>query len=360
MKVTISSLVSSPNAYRELTKSCSLRAALRTDRRRHRGARGRHVAGAGQSRPAHVRPGRRAGVGGLPGRRRAQRRPAQRGRQHRRRHRRRRARVAVRSPPPRPRSPRSRKLGFTGHRAAPPARHPGGAGDQLTSRPPTRGYHNYAEMTAEINQRVADVPGDRQQAQHRHVLRGPGHRRRQDLRQRRHRRGRARGAVHRTTSTPASTSPSRWRSTCSTCSPTSYGTDSQITQPREQPRDLDRPRPQPGRRRVRHRHRLLPLLAQEPPAQRRLVAPSAPTSTATGATSGAAAAARPARTSSRDLPRRRPPFSAPETAGRRATSSTAGVVGGVQQIKAHIDFHTYCELVLWPYGYTYSEHRRRA
>ena len=28
------------------------------------------------------------------------------------------------------------------------------------------------------------------------------------------------------------------------------------------------------------------------------------------------------------------------------------VVGGVQQIKAHIDFHTYSELVLWPYGYT--------
>ncbi len=30
------------------------------------------------------------------------------------------------------------------------------------------------------------------------------------------------------------------------------------------------------------------------------------------------------------------------------------VVGGVQQIKTNIDFHTYSELVLWPYGYTYS------
>ncbi|WP_052852083.1 M14 family metallopeptidase [Streptomyces avicenniae] len=29
-------------------------------------------------------------------------------------------------------------------------------------------------------------------------------------------------------------------------------------------------------------------------------------------------------------------------------------VGGVQQITAHIDFHTYGELVLWPYGYTYN------
>ncbi|GAA2075460.1 M14 family metallopeptidase [Actinomadura alba] len=31
------------------------------------------------------------------------------------------------------------------------------------------------------------------------------------------------------------------------------------------------------------------------------------------------------------------------------------VVGGRQQIKAAIDFHTYSELVLWPYGYTYSD-----
>ncbi|RMI28751.1 M14 family metallopeptidase [Streptomyces triticirhizae] len=31
------------------------------------------------------------------------------------------------------------------------------------------------------------------------------------------------------------------------------------------------------------------------------------------------------------------------------------VIGGEQQITAHIDFHTYSELVLWPYGYTYDE-----
>ncbi|MEU7282595.1 M14 family metallopeptidase [Streptomyces sp. NPDC045431] len=31
------------------------------------------------------------------------------------------------------------------------------------------------------------------------------------------------------------------------------------------------------------------------------------------------------------------------------------VVGGTQQIKAGIDFHTYSELVLWPYGYTYND-----
>ncbi|MBB5909219.1 M14 family zinc carboxypeptidase [Actinoalloteichus hymeniacidonis] len=31
------------------------------------------------------------------------------------------------------------------------------------------------------------------------------------------------------------------------------------------------------------------------------------------------------------------------------------VVGGTQRITAHIDFHTYSELILWPYGYTYSD-----
>ena len=31
------------------------------------------------------------------------------------------------------------------------------------------------------------------------------------------------------------------------------------------------------------------------------------------------------------------------------------MIGGVQQIKAHIDFHTYSELVLWPYGYTTAD-----
>jgi len=31
------------------------------------------------------------------------------------------------------------------------------------------------------------------------------------------------------------------------------------------------------------------------------------------------------------------------------------IVGGEQQIKTNIDFHTYSELVLWPFGYTYNE-----
>jgi murein tripeptide amidase MpaA len=44
-------------------------------------------------------------------------------------------------------------------------------------------------------------------------------------------------------------------------------------------------------------------------------------------------------------------FSAPETQRVRDFVNSR-VVGGVQQIKAAIDFHTYSELVLWPYGYT--------
>jgi hypothetical protein len=31
------------------------------------------------------------------------------------------------------------------------------------------------------------------------------------------------------------------------------------------------------------------------------------------------------------------------------------VVGGTQQIKTNIDFHTFSELVLWPFGYTYND-----
>jgi carboxypeptidase T len=47
-------------------------------------------------------------------------------------------------------------------------------------------------------------------------------------------------------------------------------------------------------------------------------------------------------------------FSAPETT-RVSSFVNSRVVGGVQQIKASIDFHTYSELVLWPYGYTFTD-----
>ncbi|MER6592962.1 M14 family metallopeptidase [Micromonospora purpureochromogenes] len=44
-------------------------------------------------------------------------------------------------------------------------------------------------------------------------------------------------------------------------------------------------------------------------------------------------------------------FSAPETSALRNFVNSR-VVGGTQQIKANIDFHTYSQLVLWPFGYT--------
>jgi carboxypeptidase T len=48
------------------------------------------------------------------------------------------------------------------------------------------------------------------------------------------------------------------------------------------------------------------------------------------------------------------PFSAPETAQLRDWVNSR-VVGGVQQITAHIDFHSFSELVLWPYGFTTND-----
>ncbi|GAB3274631.1 M14 family metallopeptidase [Parasphingorhabdus pacifica] len=45
------------------------------------------------------------------------------------------------------------------------------------------------------------------------------------------------------------------------------------------------------------------------------------------------------------------PWSAPETAAMRDFIDSR-VVDGTQQIKAAVDFHTYSELVLWPFGHT--------
>ncbi|HXF85448.1 MAG TPA: M14 family metallopeptidase [Anaerolineales bacterium] len=48
------------------------------------------------------------------------------------------------------------------------------------------------------------------------------------------------------------------------------------------------------------------------------------------------------------------PFSAPETAVVRDFVNSR-VIGGKQQITMAIDFHTYSELILWPYGYTTTD-----
>jgi murein tripeptide amidase MpaA len=47
-------------------------------------------------------------------------------------------------------------------------------------------------------------------------------------------------------------------------------------------------------------------------------------------------------------------FSAPETA-RIRDFINGRVINGKQQIRSSITFHTYSELVLWPYGYTYTD-----
>lgn len=48
------------------------------------------------------------------------------------------------------------------------------------------------------------------------------------------------------------------------------------------------------------------------------------------------------------------PASAPEVRAVQAFVDSR-VVGGVQQLKGHIDFHTFSELVLWPFGYTFDQ-----
>jgi carboxypeptidase T len=59
-------------------------------------------------------------------------------------------------------------------------------------------------------------------------------------------------------------------------------------------------------------------------------------------------------TASSDTYRGPSAFSAPETQLVRDFVASR-VVGGTQQIKTHIDFHTYAELVMWPYGYTLTD-----
>ena len=48
------------------------------------------------------------------------------------------------------------------------------------------------------------------------------------------------------------------------------------------------------------------------------------------------------------------PASAPEVQQVQKFADSR-VIGGVQQIKANIDFHTYSELVLWPFGHTQDQ-----
>ena len=97
----------------------------------------------------------------------------------------------------------------------------------------------------------------------------------------------------------------------------------------------------------------VPRLAQEPPAERRDRPPSAPTSTATTATTGPAAAARRPRKSSATY-HGSAAFSTPEARVIRDFMASRRI-GGRQQIKTAITFHTAGEQILWPYGYTKTD-----
>ena len=93
------------------------------------------------------------------------------------------------------------------------------------------------------------------------------------------------------------------------------------------------------------------FVAQEPPDQRRLERHRT-TSIATGDKFGCCGGS--SGTASSDTYRGPSAFSAPETDVVRDFVDSR-VVGGTQQIKTYIDFHAFGELVLWPYGYTFSD-----
>ena len=213
-------------------------------------------------------------------------------------------------------------------------------------------YHNYAEMNAEIDQRLAAYPG----IMSKRVI-GKSYQGRDIVAIKisdnvGDRRVRARGPVH---PPPArARAPHRGDGALPAAR---AGLRVRLRLPRhehgEQPRDLDRPGPQPGRRRVRHRLRRLPLVAQEPPAQQRQFVrrhrPEPQLELPLGLLRRLVGL-----DVLRDLPGHGAAESAPEVKVV-ADFVRSRVVGGKQQIRAGVDFHTYSELVLWPFGYTNAD-----
>ena len=97
----------------------------------------------------------------------------------------------------------------------------------------------------------------------------------------------------------------------------------------------------------------VPLVAQEPPAERRDQRRSARTSTGTTATTGRAAAGRRHRKSSLTY-HGSAAFSTPEARVIRDFMASRRI-GGRQQIRTAITFHTAGQQILWPYGYTKTD-----
>ena len=186
----------------------------------------------------------------------------------------------------------------------------------------------------------------------REELQGSRHLGRQGLRQRR--RGRARARGHARFAPPRSRAPLARAEPGRPALADRGLRHGRADHPhRRRPRGLDRLRGQPRRRRVRPDRLAVPRLAQEPPAERRARPRSGRTSTGTTAIGGAAAAARPARNRPRPIAAEGA-FSAPETRVIRDFMASRRV-GGRQQIKTGITFHTAGEQILWPYGYTKAD-----
>ena len=127
-----------------------------------------------------------------------------------------------------------------------------------------------------------------------------------------------------------------------------YGSDCPDHEDREHARDLDRLRGQSRRRRVRHHRHALPVLAQEPPAER-------------GDDRHRHGHQPQLRLSLGVLRRRRPRRRPRRTTARRVLDARGardprlhGQPTGQrpQQIRTAITFHTAGEQILWPYGYT--------
>ena len=226
-----------------------------------RRAAGRRGGGGGRRRRAHI-----------PRRERAHRQGPRGGRPHRGRDRRQRPRRADRD-----------GLELRRAQAAPPALSRGARLGAAPARPRDRSARarrglpgrrrRLPQLRRAVRRHAGDrhrVPVDRAALQPRHEPRGPPDLGAEDLRQRRHRRGRARGPLHPQPARPRA--PHRRDGALP-----AQRADEQVRhrladhQRRQHARDLDRPEREPRRVGVRRRHRQLPVVAQEPPAQRGLV-----------------------------------------------------------------------------------------
>ena len=132
-----------------------------------------------------------------------------------------------------------------------------------------------------------------------------------------------------------------------------YGSNAQTTKLVNTRAIWHRLRREPGRGRVRRHRWLVPFLAQEPAAEPRLLGhrdgPQPELDSYRWGCCGGSSG-NPADETDRGAS----VFSAPETQAIRDFVNSR-VIGGVQRITSSISFHTFSEMVLWPYGYTFTD-----